>query len=309
MSADAEQRRDPMSNPKPALLTGALEEALHGEFVPKFLATLDENGRPNVVLVASIDAAGPRSLYFGVFLLHKTKKNLQVDQKVAVAVITEDLSIWTLKGRFRGFEQKGPLLDQVNNKPMFRYNSYMRISDVGLIDVESVTASWKLSKLEAARDVLPVKARSAVPTAWDDATRAVLPQAARAALGRGKGTARLPPRVADKFARTQALKVLAWKGEDGYPVVVPALSLFPTPSTTMLFGTRVIADQLSGVPAGTRMAANVVTLDPISYQVKGTYEGTTGPLSGKLGRLTVDEVYSASPPLPGEPIPLLQEGA
>ena len=69
------------------------------------------------------------------------------------------------------------------------------------------------------------------------------------------------------------------------------------------------SDQLASVPAGTRMAANVVTMDPISYQVKGTYEGTSGPLTGRLGRLTIDEVYSASPPLPGEPIPLLQEGA
>ena len=282
-------------------LTGKLAEALHGELVPKFLATLDDEGHPNVVLVASIDAADERTLFFGVFLLHKTKKNLRKDAPVAVAVATEDLSIWTLQGRFRGFESSGPLLDKVNEKPMFRYNAYMKISDVGVIDVEAVTGTWKLSKLSAAADVLPVKARSALPAVLGDAGRAVLPAAFRERL---RGGPRLPHRVEEKFARSQALKVLSWRGADGYPRIVPCLSLFPTASTTMLFGTRHIARQIAELPEGARLAANVVTLDPISYQVKGTYEGRGGNLTGGVARLTVDEVYSASPPLPGERIPL-----
>jgi hypothetical protein len=261
------------------MLPNDLVTALHGDRVPKFLATLDAQGKPNVVVITSIDALDERTLFFGEFLIWKTRENLGVEPRVAVAVVTEDLALWTLRGRFREFQDRGPLLERLNQKEMFRYNAYLRISRAGVIDVEAVTGTWKLSKLRVAAELLPLKAASLLAGAWP---------------GRA-----LPGRVVEKFARTQAVKFLAFRGEDGYPEIVPAFSLVPTRSATMLFGTGLFAAQMRRIPKGARVAASVLTFDAISYQVKGVYAGQTLG----VGRLKVDEVYSASPPLAGERIP------
>jgi len=263
-------------------LTGDLAEALHGEMVPKFLATLDATGTPNVVPIISLDAADERTLIFGEFLIWKTRKNLEADPRVAAVVLTEDLKVWTLKGRFREFVETGPHVDQMNAKEMFRYNAYVGIRRAAVIDLEAVTGEWSFSKPNVAAELLPVKGASLV-------------------LG-GRGGKAIPPRVIEKFGRTQAVKMLAWQGEDGHPVAVPSFSLTPTRSQTMLFGTRLFRRQLKGLHRGARLAASVITMDPVAYQVKGAFEGQRLTPAGRLGRIRVEEVYSASPPLPGEKI-------
>lgn len=263
-------------------LSGDLAEALHGEMVPKFLATLGPDGTPNVVPIISLDAADEKTLIFGEFLIWKTRKNLEADARVAAVVLTEDLAVWTLKARFREFVETGPYVDQMNAKQMFRYNAYLGIRRAAVFDLESVTGAWKLSKPNVAAELLPVKAASLV-------------------IGR-KGEKTMPPRVAEKFGRTQAVKVLAWQGDDGYPAAVPSFSLMPTRSETMIFGTRLFRKELRGLTEGTRMAASVITMDPVAYQVKGAFAGRSLTPAGRLGRMRVEQVFSASPPLPGQQI-------
>jgi hypothetical protein len=41
-------------------------------------------------------------------------------------------------------------------------------------------------------------------------------------------------------------------------------------------------------------------MDAISYQVKGIFEGFKKSRLGKIGQIDVKEVYSASPPRPGD---------
>ncbi len=275
-----------MTTPLPTSAIGSdLGEAFHGEFVPKFLATRDGAGKPNVVPVITLDAVDERTLVFAELFIWKTRTNLETDPRVAVAVLTEDLRVWTVRGRFRGFVKDGPYVEGMNAKEMFRYNAYVRVSRAGVIDVETVTAEWRLSKPRIAADLLPVKLVSL--------------------LTDRRGERTLPHRVAEKFARTQAVKVLAFTGPDGYPDVVPAFSLVPTGSDTMRFGVRRPQRALRSLPSGTPMAASVITMDPVAYQVKGIFTGATLTPAGWVGRLRVDEVYSASPPLAGERIELV----
>ena len=103
-------------------------------------------------------------------------------------------------------------------------------------------------------------------------------------------TFRLP--VQREFARMAAVKVLSWIGEDGYPVIVPALSLQPA-------GERALAGWLGnpGLPEpsqGIRAASNILTFEAISYQAKGIWQPR-----GKAGVLLVQEVYAGGPPYPG----------
>lgn len=261
-----------------------LIEALHGEFTPKFLATQDASGKPNVVPIISLDAYDGRTLIFGELLIWKTRENLSADSRVAVAVVTEDLRVWTVRGRFREFVTTGPHVETMNAKEIFRYNAYVRISRVAVIDVEAVTGAWRFTKLGVAAALLQSKA------------------AARHA-GR-QGGKMLPKRVAEKFARTQSVKVLAFQDATGHPTVLPALSLVPSRSDVMVFGLRGIERPMRDLKTGSPIAASVITMDPVAYQVKGAFAGERRTPLGRVGQLLVQEVYSASPPLSGERIDL-----
>jgi hypothetical protein len=89
-----------------------------------------------------------------------------------------------------------------------------------------------------------------------------------------------------------AVKVLAWVPEDGYPRVIPMLSLQPGGDCTLLGWTK--SRGLPRPPDGVLAASNILTFEAISYQAKGLWMG-----KGNAGLLQVREVYAGGPPLPG----------
>lgn len=266
------------------VLDAELTRALGGEMVPKFLATQDASGTPNVVPITTLDAADEKTLIFGELFIQKTKANLLADPRVCVVVLTEHLQVWTIRGRFREFVESGPYIERMNQKEMFRYNAYVGIRRVAVIDVEEVTGAWKLGKLNVVAELLPAKACCRL-------------------VGRHPST-RLPPRVTQKFARNRAVKVLAFQGPHGFPEAVPVFSLLPTRSRMMVFGMRLFASRLEDLRIGAGVAASVITMDPIAYQVKGVLTGRSWTPAGPIGRIRIDEVYSACPPLAGERVKL-----
>ncbi len=82
--------------------TPGLLEALRGAMTPKFVATRNSLGMPNVVPIVSTTPADdqPDTLFFGNFFLRKTIQNLKEDGRVGILVITPDLKGWILKGDF-----------------------------------------------------------------------------------------------------------------------------------------------------------------------------------------------------------------
>ena len=93
------------------------------------------------------------------------------------------------------------------------------------------------------------------------------------------------------FARMIAVKVLSWVHDDGFPRVVPALSLQTVGDRHMVCR---LDRQLGQPPSGARVAANILTFDVISYQAKGRWTRTRDG-----GELLVEEVYAGGPPIPG----------
>ncbi len=248
--------------------------ALNGEMTPKFLASRSAAGIPNVVPVVSILPAEdqPDTLFFGNFLLRKTIRNLGEDRRVAVLVITPQLRGWILRGDFAEFQRTGPYVERQMSSSLLRYNAYTGIRNVGIVRVNELQESFSLSKGRVARDYL---------LAW------------AAGLGRPHrpdGGVVIPRPARQEFARMVAVKVLAWTGADGYPIVSPALSLQPAGERAMAWWRGAQAGPQLGAP----VAANVLTFAAVSYQLKGRCTG-----AGKAGRLQVEEVYAGGPPIPG----------
>ena len=79
--------------------------------------------------------------------------------------------------------------------------------------------------------------------------------------------------------------------------------MFPAGHDSLEFGAGSLRAPDGGRPAlPVRAAASVITFDPVAYQVKGTVSRYVNRPGARLARLDVDEVYSASPPLPGKRI-------
>ncbi len=253
-----------------------LLDALRGEMTPKFLATRSPEGIPNVVPVVSTlpDEEQPDTLFFGNFLLRKSIKNLERDTRVGLLVITADLNGWRLTGEFLGFERTGPHVERQMNSGLLRYNAYTGVRNAGLIRVTAVEGAFRVSKMQVLRDY--VLARLAT----------------LGGIARAKDGVSIPLPVRREFGKMVAVKVLAWVRDDGYPTIVPMLSMQPAGAQTMVCW-RGLRD-LPAPPPGALVATNILTFEAISYQAKGRWMG-----SGNVGAVLVQEVYAGGPPHPG----------
>ncbi|MFZ5597472.1 MAG: pyridoxamine 5'-phosphate oxidase family protein [Bacillota bacterium] len=228
----------------------------------KFLATSGGGGRVNVAPILTTCHYKDDLVIFGDFIMWKTKQNLLENERAGILVIDEKLNYFNIDGIFTGFETKGDAFDFMNASPMVKYNAYTGIRSAGLIRAESVSPVRTVGKLKIVRELVPsVLARS------------------RMSIKRVVG---------EKFERVKALKTLAYI-ENGRPVAVP-VPVVRVDGNTMVF-------RNSTCPGGVFAAMAVITMDPVTYQVKGTLAREKD-----VCRLRVEEIYSGGVPLPGRRI-------
>ncbi len=249
---------------------------------PRFLATRDAAGIPNIVPIMSLEAVDRETIIFREMMIWKTRRNLEGDQRLAICVLSADLRSWTVRGRFREFQAKGPLFERVAENESSRYNPYGGIRSVGVIQVVDVARSSALSPRALLVDTLRAR--------W-----------AGRAVG-GRGPAPIPAQVEEKFSRLKAAKALGTVDADGQPDAFPAFPLVPAGADAMIAGGPA-ATELARYPAGAPVAAAVITTEPVAYQVKGALEGMQRGLGRRFAVIRISEAYSASPPLPGERLP------
>jgi hypothetical protein len=253
------------------------------EMAAKFLATRNGDGKVNLAAIVSLqppaDGRDDR-LIFGEFLMWKSRANLEQDSRVGAAVVNLKLRMASLTGDFRGFERKGTYMDQINSSRLFMYNAYTGVRQAGIVDV---------------REVGPVR-RASYSRVMVDLLALQLKRLFASKDGQVKGV--IPPIVRQKFATPTSVKALAVIGSDGYPRVYPVMSVASWGKDGLLIKVSGYNRELCDLPSLVEAACCVLTMNAISYQVKGKLE--------KAGRnflkLRAEEVYSSSPPLAGEKI-------
>lgn len=255
-----------------------LREVISGDETPIFLATLDSEGRPNCIPVISLYPYEEDKLIFGEFMLNKSKRNLLGNEKVGVAVCSDALEAWSIKGTFLGFETQGERFEFMNRTAAFRYNAYTGVRAAGLIRVEHIGEKRTLGKARLVVDFLQ--------------TRAWAPF-----MHSGNGRSRcMPPIVEEKFRRMSAVRALAFKDTDGFPRALPLFSGQAVDSRRLIISDPLFHHYEPAIAQGAEVAVAVLTPEAISYQVKGRYRGKTAG----VGVIDLTECYSASPPLLGD---------
>ena len=257
---------------------------LSGSRTPKFLATRDDRGTPNVVPVLSLEVVDERTIIFAELMIWKTRRNLEADPRVSILAISADLRAWTIKGRFLEFQRTGAHYDHLMKSEDVRYNAYSGIRSAGVIEV--LDAPRKLEFSRAGLLVDTIRSR------W----------LARRVSGNGGGGFAMPPQVREKFGRLRAAKTVAFLDDEGHPDCLPAMAMASAGAAGLVWGGSG-SEQPACPRSGQRVAAAVITMEPVAYQVKGEFQGWHSSLGRKLGAIRVQEAYSASPPLPGKRLP------
>jgi hypothetical protein len=266
-------------------LAPEVAQALAGARTPKFLATRNSDGIPNVVPVISLQAADERTIIFGELMIWKTRRNLESDSRVSVMVLAPDLRAWTIKGRFVEFQHGGPHFDRLMATDDIRYNAYSGIRSAAVIEVLDVPRAVRFSQAGLLLDSLRGR--------W----------LARRLSRDGRAEEAMPVQVGEKFSRLRAAKALAYLDGEGHPDCLPVPSMVPAGLS------RLIVPGADGPASGSPVAASVITLEPVAYQVKGVFAGTRRSLGRTWGIVDVREAYSASPPLSGQRLPARSTGS
>ncbi|MHB8780050.1 MAG: pyridoxamine 5'-phosphate oxidase family protein [Candidatus Geothermincolia bacterium] len=253
------------------------------DMAAKFLATLGEDGKPNVGVVVTLQPppGEPERLIFGEFLMLASRGNLERDSRVAAAVVSMKLKMATLVGDFRGFEKTGPYIDAINSSTFIRYNAYTGVRQAGIVDVREVGAVRNIGYHGVARDLAGI---SLGKLAFRGA------KAAR--------TVEVPGIVLRKFLAPAAVKAVAVTADDGYPRIFPVMAMASVGKGLLAFKISGYNRGLSDLETPRAAGCATLTMDAISYKVKGTLLAA----GHSLGLLAVEEVFNASPPRAGDRI-------
>ena len=253
--------------------------------VAKFLATASADGVPNVVLIVSQTPVDPGRIAFGEFMMVKTKANLAANPKVASIALTPKLEMAGFKGELQEWVQSGPYVDRINSIDFFRYNAYGGIHNVAVVNItELLPFPESVSFLSVGLEFAAMRTAGRV-------SRVDYP-----------GGAGIPEAVRGKLNSIMSIKVIAFMEDNGDPGVVPAFGVFAGRSGELRFKISGYNHRVRSLAVGSTVAINVLTLELITYQLKGTLVGFENHLGLQVGVVKIEEVYSCAPPLVAERI-------
>ena len=251
------------------------------------LATVTQTGLPHVTLISSLMACGPSQISFGQFTEGMSKKHILNNPKVGFLIMSLDKNLWRGKATYAHSAKEGREYDLYNNIPMFRYNAYFGVHTVYYMDLVMHTgiAPLPMNKIIFAA----VQTTLARTLGRKLAEKSVL-----------NGWTR---RFVDKIDN---LKFLSYVGEDGYPLIIPAIQTQSLDSQHVLFSTSVFTEELEAIPAGANIAVFSMALTMEDVLLRGKYLGLRRLGGVKTGVVKVDWVYNPMPPVPGQIYPPLE---
>ena len=251
------------------------------------LATVTPEGLPHVTLLSSLMACGLAEMCFGQFTEGMSKKHILTNPKAGFLIMSLDKAIWRGKASYTHYAKAGPEYDYYNNVPMFRYNAYFGVHTVYYLNLLGQTG------------------KSALPM------NRIIFAAIQSMLARRLGGKPGKPIVLNNWTRTfldkiDNLKFLGYVGEDGYPVLIPAIQAQSLDTQNVLFSTSVYADELAQIPVGAPLAVFSMALTMEDVLLRGTYLGIRRVGGIRAGLVQVEWVYNPMPPVPGQVYPPLE---
>jgi hypothetical protein len=248
------------------------------------VACVNPDGLPHISLITSIMAPRPDQITLGQFCMGLSKQYIQQNPNVAFLIMTMDKKMWRGRARWTHLKKEGPEYERYNEIPMFRYNTYFGINTVHYLDLIETTA----------RQDLPMP---------KIILSALLTRLAKAGAGSGLEDRILKPFAEDLFNRLDALKFIAYVGQEEFPVIVPVIQCQAADSRRLAFSPLAFKEELMQIPKATPLAVFGLTMGMEDVLVRGTFRGYHRTTGLNLGTIDVEWVYNSMPPAHGQIYP------
>ncbi|MEI6609032.1 MAG: hypothetical protein WCO53_04720, partial [Deltaproteobacteria bacterium] len=245
------------------------------------IATVTPEGLPHMTLLTSVMAAKTDQLIVGEFCQGKSKEYMQRSAKIGFAILTLDKKLWRGKAQWTHLKKEGPEYEIYNNQPMFRYNTYFGINTVHYFDLKETTEGRTLPLASVVKSALLTK---------------------MAKGGAAKGNSeRVLSHFGEKlFNGLDSIKFLSFIGDDGYPVIIPAIQSQAADSSRLAFHPGAFGDELNTLKPGMTVAVFCLTMQMEDVLVRGIFNGYCRYRGVNLGTLDIDWVYNSMPPNHGQ---------
>jgi hypothetical protein len=248
------------------------------------LATVTPEGLPHVTMLSSLMAYAPGGLCFGQFTEGSSKVNIQANPKVGFMIMSLDRNLWRGIADYTHLSREGPEFDYYNNVPMFRYNAYFGVHTVHYLDLVVHTGKF--------------------PLPMNHIIFAAVQSILARTIGRKSGGEPVLNHWTRVFLnKLDNLKFLSYIGQDGYPVIIPAIQAQSLDSQHIVFSTSVYKDELDQIPPGVDMCVFGLALTMEDVLLRGKFLGTRRMGGIRVGLVDIDYVYNPMPPVPGQIYP------
>jgi hypothetical protein len=261
----------------------------NNEKVLDFIATVNEDSTPHITVFNSVLRYDDDTLMFGEYCRGLSKANILRDFKVAIFALSPQNQFVSATLTWKERRNAGPEHEFFNNIPRFRYNATYGYEWVHLLAIKSFSGPDTLSLSE-------------IKTSGDRTEQIA------AELPLDSGVKVLTYVGRSLFTPPEALRVLAYIEDDGYP------RLIYTPQARLVGSNRVVLDaglysqELARIPEGAQVTIfSIVPKLASSITVKGSISrkkfGATNACV-----VDIERVYNGNTPKAGYiyPVPSVE---
>ena len=231
------------------------------------LATEDENGYPHLSFISSIQALGDQALTFGQFSAGLSKRFIMDRPRVGFLALSADKRYLTGNATYTHSANTGKEFDLYNNKPLFRYNSYMGFYRIFYLNLDRISAIKPLPMISIAIGAILSRVKALFVKKCDKKALPIVGQ--------------------QLFAQLDSLKFLCYFDESGSAVLLPVVQATNAGSDRVAFCSMPYHAALKRIPDGAKAAILCLNLNMESVLVKGRYH---------KGILEIEQVYNSMPP-------------
>jgi hypothetical protein len=247
------------------------------------VATINPDGLPHISLLTSLQAISPSRMVLGEFSKGLSKEFMQKNNHIGFLIMSLDRCLWRGKARWTHLSKEGPEYRMMNEKPMFRYNTYFGVNTVHYFDLVDTTEKENLP-------LVPI-GLSALKTAYSK------PGAGRKMRGI------LKPFAMSIADRVDSLKFVSYVGRDGFPTIIPVIQGRMADSGRFAFAASPYSQELAAMPSAATVAVFAMTMQMEDILMRGTYNGIRRYRGARLGTVDLDWVYNSMPPIHGQIYP------
>ena len=231
------------------------------------LATEDERGYPHLSFISSIQALNEQALTFGQFSAGLSKRLILDHPRVGFLVLSADKRYLSGNATYTHSANTGKEFDLYNNKPLFRYNSYMGFYRIFYLNLERISA------------LKPLPMGAIIVGAILSRVKALFVKKSE------KGA--LPFVGQSLFSQLDSLKFLCYYDASGEAVLLPVVQATSAGSDRIALSGIPFGRALKQIPDGAKVSILCLNLKMESVLVKGLYSD---------GVLEIERVYNSMPP-------------